>query len=221
MKQWSKIERDIQHSLYVRELIAEHGLKGFGAYMIMRNIVECYDDVTVVTLKAQCLGMVRLNMFNSLLNNNSLFYIDAKGYIRSALSRACAGAPAQAPVPTDAPSDTQAPVPEDVPAAVPYSEKEREREEKKNKSCSSINHHHNNQPFSKPSFDDVSQYCEECQYSFNIRKFFTYYESKGWKVGRYITDDWKALVDNWAIRELEKTVKDNNYDETTYINDIY
>ncbi len=59
--------------------------------------------------------------------------------------------------------------------------------------------------FSRPDFEDVKKYFFEKQ-SFtwaNIfieqqaSKFFDYYESNGWKVGKNSMKDWKAAIRNW------------------------
>ena len=59
--------------------------------------------------------------------------------------------------------------------------------------------------FVKPTLDEVSAYCEERQRTKGTEKrnpvdperFFTYYESNGWKVGRNAMKDWRAAVRTW------------------------
>ena len=59
--------------------------------------------------------------------------------------------------------------------------------------------------FAKPTLDEVSAYCEERQRTKGTEKrnavdperFFAYYESNGWKVGRNAMKDWKAAIRTW------------------------
>ena len=56
--------------------------------------------------------------------------------------------------------------------------------------------------FSKPSINEIESYCKERKNNVDPQRFFDYYESKGWVVGKAPMKDWKA-----AIRTWEKTSK--------------
>ena len=51
--------------------------------------------------------------------------------------------------------------------------------------------------FSKPTIDDVKAYCQERGNNVDAEKWFNYYESNGWKVGKNPMKDWKAAVRTW------------------------
>ena len=51
--------------------------------------------------------------------------------------------------------------------------------------------------FTRPTFEEVEQYCYERKYKVNAQRFLDYYDSNGWKVGRNPMKDWKAAVRNW------------------------
>ena len=51
--------------------------------------------------------------------------------------------------------------------------------------------------FKKPTVDEISKYCKERKNQVSADKFFDYYESNGWKVGKNSMKDWKAAVRNW------------------------
>ena len=59
--------------------------------------------------------------------------------------------------------------------------------------------------FQKPTLEEVTAYCAERQRTKGDQKrkpvdperFFDYYESNGWKVGKNAMKDWKAAVRNW------------------------
>lgn len=59
--------------------------------------------------------------------------------------------------------------------------------------------------FIKPTLDEVSNFISENSYIIDAEKFFNYYESNGWKVGRNSMKDWKATVRNWNSTEKEKS----------------
>ncbi len=53
--------------------------------------------------------------------------------------------------------------------------------------------------FVKPSIEQVCEYVKEKKYvTFNTEKFYNYYESNGWKVGKNSMVNWKAAVSNWS-----------------------
>lgn len=51
--------------------------------------------------------------------------------------------------------------------------------------------------FVKPTVEDIFNYCSERENNVDCRKFFDYYESNGWKVGKNPMKDWKASVRTW------------------------
>lgn len=55
--------------------------------------------------------------------------------------------------------------------------------------------------FTKPSLDEVSAYCAERGNNVNAEKWYDYYESNGWRVGKNAMKDWRAAVRTWEKRE--------------------
>ena len=51
--------------------------------------------------------------------------------------------------------------------------------------------------FTKPTLDEVKAYCQERNNNVDAEKWFNYYESNGWKVGKNPMKDWKAAVRTW------------------------
>ena len=49
----------------------------------------------------------------------------------------------------------------------------------------------------KPSLLEIKNYCLERNNSVDFNKFYDYYESNGWKVGRNAMKDWRACVRTW------------------------
>ncbi len=65
-----------------------------------------------------------------------------------------------------------------------------------------LNAQEREQEFVKPTLLELSQFIEENGYSVDPERFFDYYESVGWVVGRgTIMKDWKAKIRNWHNRE--------------------
>lgn len=58
--------------------------------------------------------------------------------------------------------------------------------------------------FTQPSLQDCYDYAVEKKFSFNVEKFFSHYESNGWKVGKSQMKSWKAAMNKWAIEENER-----------------
>ena len=51
--------------------------------------------------------------------------------------------------------------------------------------------------FTKPSIDDIQSYCSERNNNVDSQRFYDYYESNGWKVGKNPMKDWKAAIRTW------------------------
>ena len=90
--------------------------------------------------------------------------------------------------------------------------------------------------FSKPTIEEVKDYClNERHNNIDWQKFYDYYESNGWKVGKNPMKDWKASVRTWerntnpnqsnnedwsnvgkAIRETKGDYKYSDMDENNF-----
>jgi hypothetical protein len=51
--------------------------------------------------------------------------------------------------------------------------------------------------FAKPTIEEVADYCNERKNDVDAEKFYDYYSSNGWKVGKNAMKDWKASVRTW------------------------
>lgn len=49
----------------------------------------------------------------------------------------------------------------------------------------------------KPTLEEVKLFCDERNNGVDPDKFFNYYESNGWKVGKNPMKDWKAAIRTW------------------------
>lgn len=59
--------------------------------------------------------------------------------------------------------------------------------------------------FVKPTVDQIREYCRERNNNVNPERFWDYYESKGWVVGKAPMKDWKATVRTWERSEVKET----------------
>ena len=59
--------------------------------------------------------------------------------------------------------------------------------------------------FVKPSIDEITLYCREKNKYVDAERFWNFYESKGWKVGKSPMKDWKAAISNWATNYSDNT----------------
>ena len=55
--------------------------------------------------------------------------------------------------------------------------------------------------FTPPTLEEVKDYVSEKGYTIDPVKFWNFYESKGWMVGKNKMKKWKAAVANWASTE--------------------
>lgn len=52
----------------------------------------------------------------------------------------------------------------------------------------------------RPTIEEVTAYFAELNQPYESAKFFDYYQSNGWKVGKNAMKDWRATARNWARR---------------------
>lgn len=65
--------------------------------------------------------------------------------------------------------------------------------------------------FTKPTIAEIETYCQEKGKSVDAERFWNFYESKGWKVGKNPMKDWKAAVCNWAKDSKPAPVVQEDY----------
>ena len=63
--------------------------------------------------------------------------------------------------------------------------------------------------FKKPTLEELEVYCIERKNKVDVQKFYDFYESNGWKVGRNSMKDWRAAVRNWEKNSYETAKKGN------------
>lgn len=58
--------------------------------------------------------------------------------------------------------------------------------------------------FTKPLLEDIKNYCKQQNSQVNPQRFYDYYESNGWRVGKNKMKDWKAAVRTWERNDYSK-----------------
>ena len=58
--------------------------------------------------------------------------------------------------------------------------------------------------FTKPTTEEIQEYCLERNNGINAEAFYDFYESKNWYVGKNKMQDWKACVRTWEKRNNKK-----------------
>ena len=85
----------------------------------------------------------------------------------------------------------------------------------------SINNNTPQKRFVKPTIEEVQAYCDERNNGVDAQRWYDYYESNGWKVGRNPMKDYKAAIRNWERKEERKEgtkskyERHNDYDKYT------
>jgi hypothetical protein len=61
--------------------------------------------------------------------------------------------------------------------------------------------------FVKPKIEEIMDYCDERQNNVDAEKFYDYYSSNGWRVGKNPMKDWKASVRTWEKNTTQEKEK--------------
>lgn len=64
-----------------------------------------------------------------------------------------------------------------------------------------------NRAFAKPTIQEIDEYVKDKGYTIDPERFFDYYESRGWMVGKNKMKDWKASVRLWARNQRESVAE--------------
>lgn len=73
-----------------------------------------------------------------------------------------------------------------------------------------------NTRFSKPTIEEIKDYClNERHNNVDWQKFYDYYESNGWKVGKNSMKDWKACVRTWERNTNPNQPKKEDWSDVT------
>jgi hypothetical protein len=59
--------------------------------------------------------------------------------------------------------------------------------------------------FVPPTLEQVVERCQECNYGVDPNRFWNFYESQGWKVGKNPMRDWHKALAGWQSREGNQT----------------
>lgn len=67
-----------------------------------------------------------------------------------------------------------------------------------------------------PPIEWIEEYCKERNNGIDPQKFFDFYESKGWKVGKEKMKNWQACVRTWENRDKKEQKKNSGFQQTKY-----
>ena len=74
---------------------------------------------------------------------------------------------------------------------------------------------HAKKKFSKPTIEEIKEYCIEQSKNIDVLKFYNFYESKNWYVGKNKMSNWKAAIASWERNntksERTEIVSGNHY----------
>lgn len=77
------------------------------------------------------------------------------------------------------------------------------------------------QVFQIPTEEEILNYIQENNYIVDYQKFYNFYQSKGWMVGKNKMKDWKAAVRTWhksdTTQNDKKIGNEKTYDPNTHV----
>lgn len=75
--------------------------------------------------------------------------------------------------------------------------------------------------FSKPTIEEIEQYCKERKNNIDANVFYDFYESKGWVVGKSSMKDWKACVRTWERSSIQNGTFKSKKEQKVTLPDWY
>lgn len=68
--------------------------------------------------------------------------------------------------------------------------------------------------FIPPQISEIEEYCKERNNKVDANRFYDFYESKGWLVGKNKMKDWKAAVRTWEQGDKTKQQKNQSHENS-------
>lgn len=69
--------------------------------------------------------------------------------------------------------------------------------------------------FTPPTFEEVLSYCNERENNVDPKKWFDFYSSKGWMIGKNKMKDWKAAIRTWENNQ--STIKNGTGQQKQHV----
>lgn len=98
---------------------------------------------------------------------------------------------------------------------VKYSKVKKEKSIEKKRAGNPLKHTHTIN-FKKPDYSEIISYCKNQNLRIDVNRFYDYYESNGWMIGKNRMRDWRAAVRNWSRLDFNKnkcSIKSYDMDE--------
>ena len=86
---------------------------------------------------------------------------------------------------------------------------------------SKINSKINSKRFIKPTIDEIKEYCGQNDLRIDCERFYDYYESNDWHVGKNKMKSWKATARNWNRNNYSNNKNASNSPIYTDNNKVY
>ena len=77
------------------------------------------------------------------------------------------------------------------------------------------------QVFQTPTLLEISSYIKEKHYQVDAQRFFDFYQSKGWYIGKNKMKDWKAAIRTWARSDRQQSKSDATANICTHFSGDY
>ena len=75
--------------------------------------------------------------------------------------------------------------------------------------------------FSTPTISDINSYIKENNYNVDGQRFYDFYSSKGWMIGKNKMKDWRASVRTWARSDRQQPKSDATANICTHFSGDY
>lgn len=213
MKPWTKLQYELLEDQRIKKLIKELAMKGLGTYVILLLLLDCEGTYSKDVLATRAMMYTGKRLALKVIEGYGLFEEDDDGFLRVS-GHACVRVSGHASGHASVRVSGHASGRVSGHANVPSSEKEIEENKKKNIIFK------NKKAFQKPSILEIEEYILENYFNVDASMFYNYYESRGWIFGNAPMTDWHAAIKSWQNNPKFQKVN-SNYDETTYINDMY
>ena len=210
----------------IKKLIVKHGFTGYGIYWAI--VEDLYQNANALQTDYECIAYdmrVDAQIVKSIIEDFELFHIEGNYFGSLSIQRRIEERDAKSQKARESAFYRWNKDKNDANAMRTHSECNaikdsiiNDNKENNNKEENKSDKPTHTLKFIKPTIDEIKEYCTLRNNRVDAIKFFNFYESKGWMVGKNKMKDWQAAVRNWETSDnsSKKQVYNNDREVTKF-----
>lgn len=189
----------------IKKLLVNHGILGYGIYWAI--IEDLYNNANVLPMDCDTIAYdlrCDVDAVKSIINDYDLFVINGEYFSSNSVGRRLTEREEKSKKASESANTRWG----KKSTTIKNDANEMQTQCKRNAIKENKGKENKRNIFTKPSVEEVAEYCQERKNKINPKTFLDYYETRGWSVGKNNTamKDWRAAVRTWENNNMDITI---------------